>query len=85
MARKTKIAKLSLPQDIYVQLEELADQMGISKSEFLRKALKQYVASEMRWQRIRKWGEETAKRMNIKDEDDVDRIIHEFRRERARC
>jgi metal-responsive CopG/Arc/MetJ family transcriptional regulator len=85
MARKTKIVKLSLPQDIYVQLEELADQMGISKSEFLRKALKQYVASEMRWQRIRKWGEETAKRMNIKDEDDVDRIIHEFRRERARC
>jgi metal-responsive CopG/Arc/MetJ family transcriptional regulator len=83
MARKTKIVKLSLPQNIYAQLGELADQMGISKSEFLRKALKQYVASEMRWQRIRKWGDETAKRLNIEDEDDVDRIIHDFRQEKV--
>ena len=85
MARKTKIINLSLPQDIYAQVEELADQMGISKSELLRNALKQYVASEMRWQRIRKWGEETAKKLNIGDEDDVDRIIHEFRQEKVRC
>ena len=85
MARKTKIVNLSLPQEIYKQVEELADQMGISKSELLRNALKHYVASEMRWQRIRKWGEETAKRTNIQDDDDVDRIIHEFRQERARC
>ena len=85
MARKTKIINLSLPQDIYAQVEELADQMEVSKSELLRKALKRYVASEMRWQRIRKWGEETAKKLNIEDEDDVDRIIHEFRQEKVRC
>jgi metal-responsive CopG/Arc/MetJ family transcriptional regulator len=85
MARKTKIVNLSLPQDIYAQVEELADQMGISKSEFLRKALKRYVASELRWQQIRKWGEETAKKLDIEDEDDVDRIIHEFRQEKVRC
>jgi len=83
MAQKSRTVKLSLPQDTYSQLEELADRIGISKSELLRNALKQYVASEMRWQRIRKWGEETAKRLNIEDEDDVDRIIHDFRQEKV--
>jgi len=85
MARKTKIVNLSLPQETYKQVEELADQMEISKSELLREALKQYVASERRWQQIRRWGKETAKRLNIKDEDDVDRVIHELRQEKSRC
>ena len=58
--------------------------MEISKSEILREALKRYVASEKRWQQIRKRGAETAKSMSIKDEDDVDRVIHELRQERAR-
>lgn len=85
MARKTKIVNLSLPNETYEQVEELADRMEVSKSEILREALKQYVASEKRWQQIRRWGEETAKRLDIRDEDDVDRMIHEFRQEKSRC
>jgi CopG family transcriptional regulator/antitoxin EndoAI len=85
MARKTKIVNLSLPQETYRQVEELADQMEVSKSELLREALKNYVASERRWQQIRQKGQETAKKFSIKDEDDVDRIIHEYRQERSRC
>lgn len=85
MARKTKIVNLSLPNETYEQVEELADRMEVSKSEVLREALKQYVASEKRWQQIRRWGEETAKRLDIRDEDDVDRMIHEFRQEKSRC
>ncbi len=83
MARKTKIVNLSLPQETYKQIVELAEQMAVSKSEVLRAALKQYVASEKRWRQIRSWGEETAQILNIKDEDDVDRIIHELRQEKA--
>lgn len=85
MARKTKIVNLSLPNKTYEQVEKLADRMEVSKSEILREALKQYVASEKRWQQIRRWGEETAKRLDIRDEDDVDRMIHEFRQEKSRC
>ena len=85
MARNTKIVNLSLPQETYKQVQELADQMGVSKSEVLREALKRYVASERRWRQIRQWGEEAAKKLNIRDEDDIDRVIHEFRQERAKC
>jgi len=81
MARTTKIVNFSLPPEICKQMEELAKQRQVSKSQILREALKQYIASERRWQQIRKWGEESAKRLSIRNEDDVDRIIHEYREE----
>ena len=85
MARKTRIVNLSLPQETYNYVAELAEQMEVSKSEVMRMALKRYVASEKRWQQIRSWGEETAQRLNIENEDDVDRIIHELRQEKIKC
>ena len=83
MARTTKIVNFSLQPEVYRQVDELAKQRKTSRSEVLREALKQYVASERRWQQIREWGEETAKRLGIKNEDDVDRIIHEYRKEKS--
>lgn len=84
MARTTKIVNFSLPPEIYKQVEELAKQKETSRSQVLREALKQYVASERRWQQIRKWGEETTKRLGIKDKDGVERIIDEYREEKSR-
>jgi Arc/MetJ-type ribon-helix-helix transcriptional regulator len=85
MSIKTKTVSLSLPQEMYDQMDELAGQSGISKSELLREALERFLSSELRWQQIRKWGEETSRKLNIKDEDDVDKIIHELRKEKSEC
>ncbi len=82
MSANIKKVSLSLPQEMYDQMEELSQQIGISKSEFMRQALDIFIMSETRWQKIREWGEQTAKELNIKDEDDVDRIIHELRKEK---
>lgn len=81
MARNTKIVNMSLQPEIYEEVDELAQQKGTSRSEILRQALKQYIASEKRWQQIRRWGEDSAEKLGIKDERDVSRLIHEFRRE----
>lgn len=83
MSIKTKTVSLSLTQEMYDQMDELAEQSGISKSELLREALERFLSSELRWQQIRKWGEETSERLNIKDENDVDEIIHELRKEKS--
>jgi tRNA-specific 2-thiouridylase len=40
-------------------------------------------ASERRWQQIRQWGEETRRKSGIRNEDDVDRIVHESRQEKS--
>jgi len=76
MAGKTRTLSLSLTQEMYNQVEEFAEQMEVSKSELLRRALDLFLASELKWQQIRKWGEETSERLNIKDENNIDRIIH---------
>jgi metal-responsive CopG/Arc/MetJ family transcriptional regulator len=81
MPRTTKIVNFSLPPDIYGEIEKVAKEKGTSRSQILREALKQYLTSEKRWQRIREWGEETRERLGIKDENDIDRLIHEFREE----
>lgn len=80
MARQSKIINMSLPLEVYRGVEELARKKGISRSEILREALKQYIASEKFWQQIYRWGKESAKKLRIKDERDVDRLIHEFRK-----
>lgn len=84
MARQTKIVNLSLPLDVYHDMDEFARQKGISRSELLREALKHYVASEKIWHRIYQWGEESARQLNIKDEADVDVLVHDFRKEHDR-
>jgi predicted transcriptional regulator len=81
MARQTKIVNLSLPFDIYQDMDEFARQKGISRSGLLRVALRHYVASEKLWHRIYQWGDESARQLDIKDEADVDRVVHDFRKE----
>jgi predicted transcriptional regulator len=83
MEIETKIVSVSLPKDIYEQMEEFANMMKASESDIMSEARKQYMASEKRWQHIRRRGEETAKAFGIKNEDDVDKIIHDFRREKS--
>lgn len=83
MSRQTKIVNMSLPFDIYAQVEVLAKQRGVSKSQLLKDSLKQYVASERRWQQIRQWGEETARRLGIKNEAEVEEIIYKLRKEQS--
>ncbi|MGB9682649.1 MAG: CopG family ribbon-helix-helix protein [bacterium] len=81
MARATKIVNFSLPPEILQEIEKAAKERGTSRSQIFREALKQYLASERRWQKIRRWGEETRERLGIKDENDIDMLIHEFREE----
>ena len=84
MVRTSKIVNFSLPPEVHRQVDELAQQRKTSRSEVLREALKQYIASERRWQQIRGWGEETARELGIKSKEDVDRIIHEYRKEKSK-
>jgi metal-responsive CopG/Arc/MetJ family transcriptional regulator len=81
MSRQTKAVNTSLPLDVYQELEDLAEKKGISRSQILRLALVNYVDQEKRWQRIYEIGEKRAKELGIKSEEDVERLIHEFRKE----
>ena len=76
MARSTKILNISLSEELYKNIESLATQESRTKSDLVREAFRQYVSNK-KWARIRQWGDETARRMRIRDENDIEKILHE--------
>ena len=76
MARTTKILNISLSKELYDEIIDIALQENRTKSELVREAFRQYSANR-NWSRIRQWGDETARKLKIKDEQDIDKILHE--------
>ncbi len=74
-----KILNTSMPNKLYFEVEKWAEKEAKTKAELNRDALRQYINGRKRWQEIRKWGTETAKKFNIKNEDDVERILDEMK------
>jgi CopG family transcriptional regulator/antitoxin EndoAI len=81
--RATKLITISLPADLLDETQRAARQEDRSRSELIREALRQYLASR-RWQRLRRWGTETADRLGLKSEDDLQRLIERVRASRHR-
>ena len=78
---KRKILNISLPPGLYGEVERLAKEQAKAKGEFVREVLRQYVEVDRRWKQIRKWGEESAKRLKIKGEREVENIIEQYRKD----
>ncbi|MHB1276558.1 MAG: ribbon-helix-helix domain-containing protein [Candidatus Humimicrobiaceae bacterium] len=76
MGRTTKILNISIEPKLYEEINETAKTESRTKSELIREAFRQYQSNKS-WTQIRKWGNETATKMSIKDEEDIDRILHE--------
>jgi len=76
MPRTTKILNISLSKELYEEIEDIAIQENRTKSELVREAFRHYSANR-NWSKIRQWGDETARKLKIKDERDIDKILHE--------
>lgn len=62
-----------MPPDMAKRIKKVAKEENRTQSELLREAFRVY---EWRrdWTKIRAWGEETARKMGIKSDEDVERI-----------
>ena len=85
MINKTqrKILNISLPPELYNEVEKLAKEEAKAKGEFVREVIRQYITRDRRWKQLRKWGEETVKRLEIKDENEIEDIISQYRQEKS--
>jgi len=68
---------VSLPAKVIEELDKMAREENTTRSQILRTAIDQYSRSGRIWKQIYKWGEEAAKELGIRTEEDVDRLIHE--------
>jgi CopG family transcriptional regulator/antitoxin EndoAI len=82
--RATKPITVSLPTDLLREAQRVAKEEARTRSEVIREALQQYLASR-RWQRLRRWGTETAKRLRLKNEADLQRLLDKVRTEQRRA
>ena len=52
--RKTRVLNISLPPEMYADIEEIADAENRTKSELMREAFRHYQFTR-RWRLIRQW------------------------------
>jgi CopG family transcriptional regulator/antitoxin EndoAI len=81
MARTTKTLTVSLPPQIYEEIERLAKLERKTKSELFRDMVRVYEdhLDEERWKRLKRVGRATARRYRLASEEDIERLVHEAR------
>ena len=79
MARTTKTITFSLPPEMAERLDEVMQQQGRSRSEFLRDAVLRYI-EECEWRQLLQYGDERARAQGIGPED-VAGLVEEYRAE----
>lgn len=82
--RTTTPITISLPSDLLRETQRLAKEEARTRSDLIREALRQYLVSR-RWQRLRQWGAETAERLGLKTEADLQRLLDEVRSGRRKA
>lgn len=80
MGRTTEIVSLSFPRRMVKQIDKMTQEEGKTRSEFFRETVRQYI-EDREWKKIFRYGEMKARELNITDEDDVERLIDEYRTE----
>ena len=78
--RTTKPITVSLPTDLLRETQRAAREEARTRSQLIRDALQQYLASR-RWRRLRQWGIEAVERLGLKSEAELQRLLDEVRAE----
>jgi metal-responsive CopG/Arc/MetJ family transcriptional regulator len=78
--RATKALSIKIPPTLLEETERIARRQRRSTSALVREALERYVW-DRNWQQMRRYGRAKVKKLGL-TEADVERLIHESRRER---
>ncbi len=79
--RTTKVLSLSLPPGLVKEAERIAKEEGRTKSELFREALRRYIQAR-KLPGLQQYEARQAQKLGIK-ETDVERLVEEYRIERA--
>jgi len=83
MGRTAKTVTVSLPPELAREVDELARDEGRTRSELFRAAIRRYIEQRQRWEELTTIARARARESGI-TEDDVPRLVEEYRRERRR-
>ena len=75
----TQTLNISLPKDLVKKVDELAKKEYRNRSQLIREALRVYLSDKKEWNDLLDYGKKVGKKMGIKNEADVNKIVYEFR------
>lgn len=76
---QTQTFNISLPKDLVKKADKVAKKEYRGRSELIREALRSYLQTRQEWAQIFEYGGRAAKRIGIKSEEDVNRIVERYR------
>ena len=82
--RTAKTISITLPPDLLVKAQQLAQHEHRTMSELFREALRRYMQPDADWDALLKRSHAKGRALGIHSEEDVERMSDEFRRERQR-
>lgn len=81
--RTTKTWSISLPPKLEKEAEKAAKEEHRTKSELIREALRRYLEGRQ-LRKLQTYGAKRARELGTVSEDDVDRLVHDYRRDQQR-
>ena len=75
----TQTLNIALPRDLVKKVDDLAKKEYRNRSELIREALRVYLSDKQDWNDLLDYGKKLGKKMGIKSEEDVNKIVYEFR------
>lgn len=76
---QTQTLNIALPVELVKKVDTVAKKEYRNRSELIREALRVYLEDKEEWNDIYKLGEKVMREMGIKSEDEIDKIVYEYR------
>lgn len=79
---QTQMFNIALPKPLVMKIDEVARREYRNRSEFIREAVRVYLEDRNEWDELFAFGSRQAKKARARSEQDVDRIVANFRKGR---
>lgn len=78
----TQTLNIALPEDLVKKVDALAKKEYRNRSELIREALRTYIRNNERWEELFTYGNSVAKKLGITNEEEVNKIVTEYRHDK---
>lgn len=76
---QSQTVNISLPKPLLAQVDLLAGEIYATRSDLIRQALVEKISRRRDWDNIFAYGRRQAKKLGIKTETEINRMVAEFR------
>lgn len=76
---QTQTFNIALPIDLVKKADIVARREYRNRSELIREALRVYIQKQEEWEELCRYGKEIAKKLNITSEEQVNKIVSDYR------